>query len=194
MPAPETDHRLTEMLDGLEQAGQGRKVSFRDLLRQFGDRAITPFILLIALLMVSPLSGIPGTPTLAAMIIVTMAVQALSGRKRIWLPEFLLRQRLRSERLHQAVRWMRKPCAFLDRHSQARLQFLTKGVMRWITLAVCAAIPLAWPLLEILPMVTSVGAATVALLVFGLLTHDGVYVLLGYCAVVLSVFAGLALL
>ncbi|UWR15533.1 exopolysaccharide biosynthesis protein [Sulfitobacter sp. M368] len=194
MPAPDTDHRLTEMLDGLEEAGQDRKVSFRDLLRQFGNRAITPFILLIALLMVSPLSGIPGMPSLAAMIIVTMAVQALSGRKRIWLPEILLRQRFRSERLLQAVRWMRKPCAFLDRHSQMRLQFLTRGVMRWITLAICAALPLAWPLLEILPLVTSIGAATVALLVFGLLTHDGVYVLLGYCAVALSIFAGVSLL
>ncbi|MBM1633071.1 exopolysaccharide biosynthesis protein [Sulfitobacter mediterraneus] len=194
MPAPDTDHRLTEMLDGLEEAGQDRKVSFRDLLRQFGNRAITPFILLIALLMVSPLSGIPGMPSLAAMIIVTMAVQALSGRKRIWLPEILLRQRFRSERLLQAVRWMRKPCAFLDRHSQMRLQFLTRSVMRWITLAICAALPLAWPLLEILPLVTSIGAATVALLVFGLLTHDGVYVLLGYCAVALSIFAGVSLL
>jgi hypothetical protein len=194
MPAPDTDHRLTEMLDGLEEAGQDRKVSFRDLLRQFGNRAITPFILLIALLMVSPLSGIPGMPSLATMIIVTMAVQALSGRKRIWLPEILLRQRFRSERLLQAVRWMRKPCAFLDRHSQMRLQFLTRGVMRWITLAICAALPLAWPLLEILPLVTSIGAATVALLVFGLLTHDGVYVLLGYCAVALSIFAGVSLL
>lgn len=194
MPAPDTDHRLTEMLDGLEEAGQDRKVSFRDLLHQFGNRAITPFILLIALLMVSPLSGIPGMPSLAAMIIVTMAVQALSGRKRIWLPEILLRQRFRSERLLQAVRWMRKPCAFLDRHSQMRLQFLTRGVMRWITLAICAALPLAWPLLEILPLVTSIGAATVALLVFGLLTHDGVYVLLGYCAVALSIFAGVSLL
>jgi hypothetical protein len=182
------------MLDGLEEAGQDRKVSFRDLLRQFGNRAITPFILLIALLMVSPLSGIPGMPSLATMIIVTMAVQALSGRKRIWLPEILLRQRFRSERLLQAVRWMRKPCAFLDRHSQMRLQFLTRGVMRWITLAICAALPLAWPLLEILPLVTSIGAATVALLVFGLLTHDGVYVLLGYCAVALSIFAGVSLL
>lgn len=183
------DPSLTRLLDSVDEEETSKKqdkVSFRELMDRVGQNAITPLILLVAVLMVSPLSGIPGTPTFAALVIITMAVQALSGRKNLWLPEFLMRQEIKAGHIHRAVSWLRGPCAFLDRHSQERLNFLTKGPMRWLTLAVCALIPLSWPLLELLPMVTSIGAATIALLVFGLFTRDGVYVLLGYCAVGLA--------
>ena len=167
-------HTLGALLDGMEHAARKRDVSVSDLIREFGDRAITPFILIVALLLVSPLSGIPGTPTVAALLIVTLAVQALSGRRRLWLPQFLMRQHVASRYLRRAVDWMRRPCAFLDRHTHIRLEFLTRGVMRVVTLALCVLIPLGWPFLEILPLVSSFGAGTVALLAFGLFTRDGV--------------------
>lgn len=183
---------LGRLLDGMENAARKRDVSMRDLMREFGDRAITPFILVVALLLVSPLSGIPGTPTVAALLIISMAVQALAGRRRLWLPKFLMRRSVAGKHLRRAVEWMRKPCEFLDRHSHERLMFLTQGPMRWLTLALCVLIPLGWPLLEVLPMVSSFGAGTVALLAFGLFTRDGVYVLLGYLMVVLTAGAGLS--
>ena len=58
--------------------------------------------------------------------------------------------------------------------------------MRVVTLALCVLIPLGWPFLEILPLVSSFGAGTVALLAFGLFTRDGVYVLLGYLMIALT--------
>lgn len=180
---------LTRLLDSVDEDAAQReeaKVSFGELLDRVGQNAITPLILLVAIFMVSPLSGVPGTPTFAALVIFTMTVQALSGRKRLWLPDFLMRQKIKAGYVHRAVSWLRKPCAFLDQHSQERLRFLTTGPMRWLTLSVSALIPLSWPLLELLPMVTSIGAGTIALLVFGLFTRDGVYVLWGYCAVGLA--------
>ena len=38
-----------------------------------------------ALILVSPLSGIPGAPSIGALIIVTVVVQALVGRQHLWL-------------------------------------------------------------------------------------------------------------
>jgi hypothetical protein len=106
----------------------------------------------------------------------------------------LLRKQIPSRRLRQAVIWLRPSCEFLDHHSQRRFGFMTQGVMRWVTLALCVVIALTWPALEILPMVTSIGAATLALLVYGLFTQDGVYVILGYAAVALSLAAGAAVI
>lgn len=177
------DRTLNHLLDGLDHAAEGETVSVSDVLNQFGDRAITPFILLVALVLITPLSGIPGAPTIGAMIIVTLSVQAVSGRRRLWLPGFLLRRTIAAHRLRKAVGWMRKPCAFLDRHSHVRLQFLTVGPMRWITLLVCVVVPLGWPMLEVVPLVTSVGALTIGLFAFGLFTRDGLYVLFGYLMV-----------
>jgi hypothetical protein len=185
------DRTLAHLLDGLDHAATDKVVSVRDVLNEFGDRAITPFILLVALILVSPLSGIPGAPSVGALIIILLSIQALSGRRKLWLPEFILQQEIAAHRLRRVVGWMRRPSAFLDRHSRARLQFLTIGPMRWITLTVCVVVPSAWPLLELLPLTTSVGAITIAFFAFGLFTRDGLYVLFGYLMVGMTLGAGL---
>lgn len=176
----EPAQNLNELLDAVNQAAERDLVSVKHVLQEFGERSITPFILLISLLLISPISGIPGVPTVSAIIIVTLAAQALAGRDHIWMPDVILRRHLSGERLRDAVDWMRKPCAFLDRHSHARLRLLTSGPMRVLTLLVCILLPSSWPMLELLPMVTSIGAATIALLTFGLFTRDGLYVSAGY--------------
>ncbi len=171
---------LTHLLDDLERTAEARTVSVNDVLTGFGDRAITPFMLILSLLLISPLSGIPGVPTVSALIMITLAVQALIGRRRLWLPGFLLRREISGARLRTGVKWLRKPCAFVDRHSHPRLKLLTVGPMRYLTLLALVVIPMGWPFLEVLPMVTTVGAATVGLMTFGLFIRDGLYVLLGY--------------
>lgn len=174
------DQKLNDLLDRLSSAASDRDVSVDDVLSEMGNRAITPFILIIALLMITPLSGIPGAPTLAAITIVTLSAQALYGRRRLWLPQWILRLQVRSARLKTAVDWLRKPCAYVDRRSTHRLGFLTDGPMRWITLLMCAILPLFWPPLEMLPFFSTFGAMIVALFAFGLFTRDGAYVLAGY--------------
>lgn len=177
---------LQDLLDGVKNAARDDKITVGDVIQEFGDRAITPFILVISLLLVSPISGVPGVPTVSAALIVTLSVQALFGRRRLWLPGWLLRRKLSAERVRNSVDWMRKPCAWVDRHSKKRLRFLTVGPMRWLTLIVCVLVPLTWPALELLPFFTSFGAGTIALFTLGLFTRDGLYVLAGYAAVGIS--------
>lgn len=186
-----SDRTLVHLLDRLDHAAEGQSVSVHDVLEEFGDRAITPFILLVAIILVSPVSGIPGAPSIGAMIIIILAVQALTGRRKLWLPQFLLRREVAAHRLGKAVAWVRKPCAFLDQHSRTRLELLTVGPMRWLTLLVCVVVPSAWPVLELLPLTTSIGALTIALFAFGLFTRDGLYVLFGYLMVAITASVGL---
>ncbi len=178
-----SERTLTHLLDGVEHAAQGARVSVDDILHEFGDRAITPLILLLAVILVSPVSGIPGVPTGSAVLLVILSMQALFGRRRLWLPERLKRMTMASRHVQRAVGWLRRPCAFVDRHSRPRLQFLTYGPMRWLTLLICVILPLSWPPLEMVPFFTSFGAGIVALLAFGLFTRDGIYVLAGYASV-----------
>ncbi len=176
-PAPSS---LGDLLDALENAASGPHVSTRDILNQIGERSYTPIILAFAVLLVSPLSGIPGVPTLSAILMVMISVQGVIGRQQLWLPGFILRRRVNADRFRKAVSWLRKPGAWIDRHSHPRLRGLTTGPARGVAFLLCMIIPILWPALELLPMVTSIGAGAVALLAFGLLTHDGLYVLLGY--------------
>lgn len=184
------EHTLAYLLDSMDRAAENETVSINDVLHEIGDRAITPLILIVALLLVSPLSGIPGVSTLAALTIILLAVQAVTGRRRLWLPQFLLRREIPGHRLSGCVSYLRRPCAFVDGRCRPRMQFLTTGPMRFLTLVTVTIIPLGWPFMEVLPMMSSVGAATVALLVFGLFTRDGLFVLLGYLFIAVTLAAG----
>lgn len=184
------EHTLAYLLDSMERAAENEAVSINDVLHEIGDRAITPLILIVALLLVSPLSGIPGVSTMAALIIILLAVQAVTGRRRLWLPKFLLCREVAGHRLGGCVRFLRRPCTFVDGRCKPRLQLLTTGAMRFVTLVVVTIIPLGWPFMEVLPMMSSLGAGTVALLVFGLFTRDGLFVLLGYICVAITLSAG----
>ena len=190
----EDDKKLTHLLDGVEHAARNKTVSIADLLDEFGDRAITPFILIVCLLLISPVSGIPGVPTVGAVVIVILAAQALAGREQLWLPQKILNAKLSARKVRKGVDWMRKPCAWVDRHSHPRLRLLTKGPLRWLALVMCLVIPLTWPLLELLPFFTSIGAGMVSLLSLGLITRDGLYVLAGYVFIGLSGTGALAFL
>ncbi|APX13043.1 exopolysaccharide biosynthesis protein [Tateyamaria omphalii] len=174
------ERTLNNLLDALNEAGEGDDVSVQDILDEIGERSIMPVVLAVSILLVSPLSGIPGMPTLSAIILLLLVGQALVGRKHLWLPGVLSRRRLARSKLHRATSWLRRPATWFDRHSHPRLRFLALNPLRQVTLLMCMAIPLTWPFLELLPFVTSFGAGAVALLSFGLLTRDGYFLIAGY--------------
>lgn len=194
LPHRREDRPLTGLLDAVRRAARREKVSLREVFAELGDRTFTPVILIICVLLVSPLSGIPGVPTLAAVLIVMLSVQALAGRRKIWLPPVLLNAKLGAGVVKRSVDWLRRPALWLDRNSTPRLRYLTEGPMRLLVLAQCAVIPLAWPALEFVPGATSFGAATLALFAFGLLARDGLFILVGYAAMMAVPLAGLFVL
>ena len=178
------DQPLTMLLNAVRRSASRDRVALRDVLASIGEGMITPVILVVCLLLVSPLSGIPGVPTICAVIIVILSLQSLLGRRRLWLPDAIMRLQVGRETLRRSVDWLRRPARWADRNSKPRLEFLTRGPMRYLVLAQCAVIPLAWPALELVPGVTSFAAATIALFVFGLFTRDGFFVLAGYVMMV----------
>ena len=182
---------LGDLLDRLENSAGKGWVRVGDLIDGLGETAVTPLVLMIAILVVSPLSGIPGVPTLSALILTTLNVQSMFGSRYLWLPQMLRQRSVPVRRLQQAIDWLRRPCAFIDRHSQARLKFLTYGPMKLVAFIATLAIPLTWPFLEIFPFITSIGALSLALVAFGRMTRDGLYLLLGYAMI--GAACGLAL-
>ncbi|MEL6617350.1 MAG: exopolysaccharide biosynthesis protein [Pseudomonadota bacterium] len=178
-----TETKLCDLLDRLEAAGEGDTVTVQEILDATGDNSIMPIVLAISLILVSPLSGIPGLPTLSALVILLLMGQAIMRRKHLWLPAVLRQRSVARGRYSRALNRMRRPAAWIDRHSHPRLRILTLGPLRLLTLLVCMAVPVVWPFLELLPFVTSFGAGALALMSFGLITRDGLYVVMGYLVV-----------
>lgn len=178
---------LGELLDAIDPGADTDSVSLRDILDKIGARSFAPVILVPALLMISPLSAIPGMPTLSGLLIIIISLQWVFARKHLWLPDVLLRRRIKASKVSRAVAWLRKPTRWVDRHSHRRLRVLTTPPLTIVPKVAIVLIAVSWPVLELLPMVTSIGAFAVSLLAFGMMTRDGAYLAGGYAAIGLAI-------
>lgn len=155
------------------------KVSLADMRDAVGQRGYGPFLFVPAILEVSPVGGIPGVPTLLGLIVAIFALQMLMGRKRFWIPGFLGRRSVKSEKLRKAVDKMRPVLRFLDKVIRPRLTWITKKPFLQVTAALCVLCAAMAPPLELVPFASSLPFGAIALFGLGLTAHDGIVVLLG---------------
>ncbi|ASP20772.1 exopolysaccharide synthesis, exoD [Antarctobacter heliothermus] len=180
---------LGELLEAMRPGEGDTRVSVGDVLSRVGDQSFAAVILVPAIVLVSPISGIPGSPTIGALITMLVSIQALLGRRHLWLPGFLHRRSVSAKKMTKAIDWLSKPAGWMDRHSSGRLRLLTSRPVRPLAFAAVTLIALSWPFLEILPFVTSFFAGAVAMMMFGVMTRDGLYLLAGYIQAGLVVLA-----
>ena len=176
-----------DVLDELDQlADKGDQVRVRDVLDDFGRRSFGPFMMIPALIEISPLGGIPGVPTALALFIAVIAAQLVIGRDHIWMPEFVQRRSVESGKLHKAVEKLRGLGQWLDEHSQDRLEKLTVGI--WLRFAGVVVIALCCtvPPLELLPFASTLPMLAIIMIGLGLTVRDGALLLSAL------LFAGLA--
>jgi hypothetical protein len=171
---------LNDLLEAMRPEEGAARVSVEDVLARVGGRSFPAVILVPAITVVSPISGLPGMPTLSGLIVALCSLQALVGRRHLWLPGLLRRRSVTARHMTKAVNWLKKPAGWMDRHSHDRLPLLVRGPAKYLAYAMVSLSALSWPLLEFLPFVTSFSAGAVAMVMFGLMTRDGLYVLAGY--------------
>ncbi|KMK66459.1 exopolysaccharide biosynthesis protein [Puniceibacterium sp. IMCC21224] len=175
---------LTDLLRAMQPDTDASGISVRIILKRIGDRSFAPAALIPALILVSPVSGIPGMPTLGALILTLIALQAIWGRDHLWLPDVIMRRSLSAQRMRQALKFLKTPAAWVDRHSKRRLRILSSGPLAPLAWVAVIVTVILWPFLELVPFFTSVGATIVALITIGLMTRDGLYLLFGYAGAV----------
>ncbi len=185
---PESVEDVLGELD--ELAARQDEVCVRDVLDDFGERSFGPFIMLPALLEMTPVGGIPGVPTFLAVIVAITALQLLAGSDHIWMPDFIQSRAVESRKLHRAVRRMRGLAHWLDEHSEGRLESLTEGfwlrLVALVVLLLCCAVP---PL-EFLPFASSLPMLAIAILGLALTVRDGALVLAALVFAFLASAAG----
>lgn len=171
---------LKDILDSLEQAASGETVSLGHVVEELGTRSFAPLLLVPAMILVTPLSGIPGLPTIGAAFMFLISVQKLMGRPNVWLPGWMRRRKVAGTRIRTSVDWLRKPADWIDARTHRRLPWLVTRPANVLTITMVIAICLLIPFLEILPLVTSFFAAAISLYAIGLFARDGLFALLGH--------------
>lgn len=178
-PDPSEDP-MQSLLARLTKAAEGENVTVRDLILAAGQRSFSTLLFAVSVVMVSPLSGIPTLPTIGSLIITLVVAQWMAGRSEVWLPSWILSRSFTGKRFRRGLTWLDRPARFIDRHTHARLDGFVRMPLGYLALFLVLGIVISWPFLELLPLFTTITAIGVALIAFGLMTHDGLWVLLGY--------------
>jgi hypothetical protein len=183
------------MLDELGARGHGEdRVSLGDVVETFGHRGTGAFLMVPALIELSPIGGIPGVPTVLALIVGLFAVQIVWGRDCLWLPDFLERRTVSGERFEGAMRRMRPVARWMDRWFHGRFPTLTRPSVRRAAAALCVILCLTVPPLEVIPFASSAPMGAIALLGLAMLVNDGALMLVGLIAGTTALGAGIWML
>nr|WP_256327092.1 exopolysaccharide biosynthesis protein [Roseicitreum antarcticum] len=155
------------------------QVSVEDLVQAIGHASFTPVLLIPAIAVASPLSGIPMFSALMGILIFLVSLQMLLRRDRLWLPKWLLNRKTSSARVRLVFERLRPAMTWLDAHTYARLTAFVHRPLIFIPQTLCVLSGLIMPFLEFVPFSSSLVGGAVALLAFGMFARDGLFVMLG---------------
>ena len=171
--AEDRSHKLSDVLDRLEDAAEGDSIPVSKVVEKLGQKSFASLMLIFALIAVSPASAIPGLTATVAAIVFILMVQVILGRDSVWLPDVILRRELSTERLCKGIGWLRRPVRFAERFLKERLTWLLHRPWLYLPQLLILALTLFMPFMEIIPTSGSIASAVIALFAAGLLTRDG---------------------
>lgn len=172
---------IEELLELIE-AGSAEQahVTIGEMMDSVGRRTFGPVVLLVGLILVTPLSGVPGMPTLMGLLTLLTLGQLLLGRKYFWLPGWLVARRIPRKKLVQGLEMLRPAARRIDRLIRPRCSPLVRGPGLYVMALACMAIAVVMPATEIVPFSASI--AGLALMTFGLsmISKDGLLALFAW--------------
>lgn len=156
-----------------ERAKAGEAVSIGLIQEIAGQRAAGPMLLIPALIVISPLSIIPGLPTMIGLNTILVAGQIVLGRDRIWLPKWLRGRCISAKHAEKLLKFLGPVSRTVDGVVKRRAKVLTSMPMRRIGAAVCVLVGMIMPLLEFIPFTSTWAATIIAAYALAITARDG---------------------
>jgi len=178
--------KLSDELADLHARAGDRAVPLREVIYVLGNRAYLLLVILLSLPFIQPVP-LPGLSTPLGLAIVLIALR-LSLGQRPWLPMKIQRAKLPAGFFGKMITFTERLQRFLESVRRPRWAALTEtgrlNQLHAIVILLAAMIlllPLPIPFSNLLP------AWAVFLLACGLLERDGLFIVLGYVAFVLTI-------
>ena len=187
VPAP-AHHDLEEVIDhiialclrnGPAHEGHGR-VSVADLMDMLGERSFGPLLLVPSLIAVSPVGAIPFLPAVTSAVIVLIAAQILLRHEHFWIPGWLSRRSMDTQKMERGLEKFRPVARFIDHLLWPRWPWLTGGAFFYVIAAMCLLIGLVTPVLEIVPLGGIPPNAAIVAFSLAITARDGLWALLAF--------------
>lgn len=179
MAQQDPEQGLADVIDELAETGDRKEqVSIGDILEAIGQRSFGPFP--PAIVEVSPIGGIPGLPTVLAIIVVLFAAQLLFGKQHFWLPKMIRNRSLRGDSLKKALGYVKPVARWTDKVIRHRLTWATREPFIHIVAGLCILLACTVPPLEAVPFASTAPFGTIGLFGLALTARDGLLVLIGF--------------
>ncbi|MBF0680343.1 MAG: exopolysaccharide biosynthesis protein [Devosia sp.] len=181
---------LTNLIDKVdEHARAGDGISIGLIQEIVGPRAAGPLLLIPALIVISPLSIIPGIPTLTGIHTVLVAGQIALGRKTMWLPKWLTERSIPGRHVEKLLKFLKPVGRVADTIIKPRARVLVAPPLRRAGAVICVLVGMIMPLLEFVPFTSTWAAAVIAVYAMAITAKDGFLALawVGLVAAALSI-------
>ena len=172
---------VNAILDELETQTEGSgDPTLGTLVDAIDNRGFAPFFVILPLAGLTPLAAVPTVPTIIAVLIGLMAAQMVLGRDHLWLPDWLRRRKIDSEKMTTSTEKLRPVAEKLDAWLGRRLTALVGSGSYRVAGVLILILCLAVPPLELLPGAAALPMLAIALFGLALFFRDGVVMLLAY--------------
>lgn len=172
----------------------GDEVSVREVVESMGRASFAPLLMLPAMIVASPASGIPLLSSICGISIALISFQMIARREHVWLPDWIMRRHAPKDRIRKALDWLCRPALFLDKVTRQRVRFLVEPPLLLIPQIICLLSGAMMPMLELVPFTSSILGIAVSVMAVAMVTRDGLLVLFGLSAIASAFVLGQYLL
>ncbi len=169
---------LSSLLSSLIEKTEGETVTVQQLLEAVGRRAYGPILTLLGFVAIGPLTLVPFTTSLFALVILLISLQMAFGKRYPWVPGRILRMEFPRQALVNGIKsaqgWVRPIDALLA----PRFTFLTEPPFAMLIALVGVAAALVTFPLSLVPIAPVVPCLAVLLFGLGVTARDGVLIML----------------
>lgn len=180
---------LQEVLDRLQRAPEAPgRLTVERLIDAVGRRSFGAALLVPALILLSPISAIPGVPTSMGALVVLVCAQLLLHKRTLWMPGWILHRQVPKRRWPDAMRFLRPIARGADWLVRPRLVWLVSGWRVNVIAAICLLLALCTTPLELLPGANTTTGAALTAFALSLMARDGLLAIIGIltCAMLVT--------
>lgn len=167
---------VSALLQSFAKDWKEERVSVGDLVEAMEQRGHGMAMLVLSLPMLLPITP-PGVSAVVGLPTVFIAIQLILRRPHVWLPGFLRRRSIETDKLRKVVEKTAPYVARVEKLLKPRLNILTEALAE--PLIGLAVLLIALLLVLPIPFTNIPLGLAIALLSMGLITRDGVAVLVG---------------
>ncbi len=169
---------ISDTLERLKEKTSGHSISLGEVVEKLENKGFGPILLVPALIAFLPTGVVPGIPSTCGILIFLITIQMALGKKHPWIPSRLKKVTFNREKLISGINNAKPFTDRLDKWFKPRLTFFTAYPINRLVALTCGLFGLAMIPLELLPFAVALPALAILLAAIGLMTEDGILILL----------------